>query len=97
MLREGRKYTFIYDILFSQAACQIKLSLLWFSRRLIGVASGGIFRSSYASLIALLVIVGMCEILFIIVSFLECRYDILITLLDAFSLYQDFKTNPRRS
>ena len=64
----------MYDFIFSQAACQLKLSILWFSRRLIGKAAHGLFRPHYIALIVMLVIVALFEGLFIIVDVLQCRY-----------------------
>ena len=74
MLIKASKSNFVYDILYSQAACQAKLSVLWFTHRLIGRANKGIFYPHFVAFVLLVTIVALCEVLFIIVSFVLCRY-----------------------
>ena len=74
MMVQLLRFNFAYEILFSQAACQTKLSLLWFTRRLMGRANTGRFYPHFVALIILMVIVALCQILFIIISFVLCRY-----------------------
>lgn len=68
------KLGFIYFVVFSQAACQSKLSLLFFTHKMIGTARLGIFYLHYIALMALIVIVALCQILFIVVSCIQCQY-----------------------
>lgn len=71
MYRTVVRLNWIYDELFVQAACQAKLSLLLFCWRLIGRAFQ---RIHYILVMSLIVFVVLCEIMFVIVSVLECRY-----------------------
>lgn len=69
-----KQFELAYIILFSQSACQIKLSLLCFARKIIGVATTGNFLIHYISLIALVIIVSLCEVLVLILTLVQCRY-----------------------
>lgn len=71
MYREAIKLDWIYDELFVQAACQAKLSLLFFCWRLIGRA---LQRVQFTLMIGLMAFVVFCQIMFPVVSVLECRY-----------------------
>lgn len=73
-LYTSQKLEFVYNIIFSQAACQSKLSLLFFTRKMVEPASFGVFYPHYICLITLMVIVALCQVLFVIVSCVECRY-----------------------
>ena len=68
------KVTFAYNIVIAEAECFSKLSLLWFSRRLVGRASSGAFRTYYRALMALMTIISLLIVSFLIVSVVECRY-----------------------
>lgn len=68
------KIDFVYNIIFAQGACQSKLSLLFFSRKMIGAAKSGAFYPHYVCLLALITIVALCQVLFVIVSCVECQY-----------------------
>ena len=68
--------SFSYDMLFFSSLCQLKLSLLFFSRRLIGKASVGRFRPHYIMNIILITIVSLLEVVTIVGSVCTCRYDI---------------------
>ena len=63
-----------YHLQYTQAACQCKLSVLFFSKRLIGRANIGSFRIHFVILVLLITIVSLCEVLFIIFSFVLCQY-----------------------
>lgn len=69
-----RKLGFVFNIMFAEAACQSKLSLLFFTYKMIGAAKYGTFYSHYICLIILMSIVAICEVLFVILACLECRY-----------------------
>lgn len=74
MLYTTTKLDYIYNILFSQAACQSKLSILWFTRRLVGNAFSSIFNFYYLAMIFLTVLVFLDDVVYLIVSLAECRY-----------------------
>lgn len=73
-LYEGQKLLFIFNILFSQAACQSKLSLLLFTHKMIGNVRNGVFYACYIAILTLIAIVSLCEILFVILSCVMCQY-----------------------
>lgn len=73
-LYNAQKLAFIYNILFAQSACQSKLSLLFFSRKIIGTSNFGSFYPHYICLLALITVVTLCEIFFVILSCVECQY-----------------------
>lgn len=76
VLSKGLEYTYIYDLFFFHATCLTKLSILWFSRRLVGPTSRGIFRHYYAALVALMSFVGLFDVAYMITIFLMCRYGL---------------------
>ena len=73
-ITKAMQLNLMFDIFFSQSACQTKLAVLWFSKRLIGKAYKGVFYPHFIALVVLFVIVAVCEVLFIIVSLVLCRY-----------------------
>lgn len=73
-LPDLQKLNFTFQILFSAASSTTKLSLLWFCKRLIGAGSKGLYRGYHMFLIGCMVFVGICWILFEIVSLAQCRY-----------------------
>lgn len=71
---EGLKLSFVLNMMFAQAGSWSKASILWFARRLVGKASGGTYRAFFPFWLSLLVIVILCDLLFIVLSCFECRY-----------------------
>lgn len=78
LLTGGHKTAFIYLIIFAQAVCQSKLSLLFFTRRMIGDVNAGSFYVHYICLLMLMVIVAICQLLFVVITCVACRYVCLI-------------------
>lgn len=73
-LEQGKKIGLVYTIFWSQAACQAKLSLLAFSRRLVRDAHyAGLFGGHYLVLRFLFVLVALCQVMFLIFSVVQCR------------------------
>ena len=64
----------IFNMLSCLAVGLTKLSLLWFSRRMVGRASSGAYRVYFAVLAILASIVLVSTIIFIMVTALGCRY-----------------------
>lgn len=69
-----QKLNFCFMILFSAASSTTKLSLIWFCRRLIGAGGKGLYRGYNIFLIASMVFIGICWVLFEVVSLAQCRY-----------------------
>ena len=64
----------IFNMLSCLAVGLTKLSLLWFSRRMVGRALSGAYRVYFAVLAILASIVLVSTIIFIMVTALGCRY-----------------------
>lgn len=73
-LHKSQKLGFIYSIVFAEAACQSKLSLLFFARIMIGDFRSNTFYPHYICLYTLVMTVTICQVLFVIVACVECRY-----------------------
>lgn len=68
------KVAFVYNIVFAEGACQSKLSLLFFVHKMIGAAKHGSFYPHYICLLTLITIVALCQIMFVVLSCVECQY-----------------------
>lgn len=71
MYRTALRLNWVYSELFVQAACQAKLSLLLFCWRLVG---RGFSRAHSLLVVGLMIIVILCEVVYLTVSLLLCRY-----------------------
>lgn len=68
-----QKLNLAFQVQFSVSSSFTKLSLLWFCKRLIGTGAKGLYRTYYWVLVASMVFVGVCCILFELVSIFQCR------------------------
>ena len=59
---------------FALSICCSKISLLWFSRRLVGKARSGAYRLYLAALATLAALVLAAVVVFVFVILLGCRY-----------------------
>ncbi|OJJ41408.1 hypothetical protein ASPWEDRAFT_99978 [Aspergillus wentii DTO 134E9] len=72
-LSTAKKLNLLFQILFSLCSSITKLSLLWFCKRLIGAGSKGVYRSYSIVLIAAMVFVTICCLLFLFISIFQCN------------------------
>lgn len=73
-LPTAQKLNLVFQILFSGASMTTKLSILWFTKRLLGAGSKGLYRTYYILLVAGMVFVTVCWLLFEFVSIFQCLY-----------------------
>ncbi|PYI09979.1 integral membrane protein [Aspergillus sclerotiicarbonarius CBS 121057] len=66
------KYNLAFQLTFSLSCSIVKLSVLWFCKRLIGTGSKGLYKLYYIVLIISLVFVALCCIVFLLVSIFQC-------------------------
>lgn len=74
MLYHAQEMNYIYNLLFGEASYFTKLSVLWFSRRLVGKAFHSPFDPHRIALIFLFSFSVVCLTTYIIVMLVGCRY-----------------------